>query len=109
MIKKIILNESCQSISLSYKSQDPESYFTETYGTYYFNPKYKLNSKLYKNYTDGFWNLYVEESEAISLRNEIELRPLLRAVQEANSIRKEELSNTLFEPNKEKIIILKDK
>ena len=106
--KKIIFNESCQSISLSYKSDDSEAYFSETYGTYYFNPKYKLNSKLYKNYTDGFWNLYVEETEAVSLRNEIELRPLLRAVQEAESISKEELSNKYFEPNKEKTIILKE-
>lgn len=104
--KKIILDEPCESITLSHKSNDPDEYFSETHGKYYFNPKYKLNANLYKNYTDEFWNLYVEESEAISLRNEMELRPLLKAIQEAESISREIVSKKIFEPNKEKVIII---
>jgi hypothetical protein len=106
--KKIILDESCESITLIHKSNDPDEFFAETHGKYYFNPKYKLNPKHYKNYTDGFWNLYVKESEAISLRNEIELRPLLKAIQEAESISQENIPKKIFEPNKEKVIIIKD-
>lgn len=106
--KKFILNDSCESITLSHKSNNPDEFFTETYGKYYFNPKYKLNAKLYKNYTNEFWNLYVEESESISLRNEVELRPLLKSIQEADSINREKVSKIIFEPNKEKVIITKE-
>ncbi len=55
-------------------------------GKYYFNPKYKLNAKLYSEYTDCFWNLFVKESNAINIRNETEFYPLFKSIQEVTSI-----------------------
>ncbi|MAB47526.1 MAG: hypothetical protein CMC05_02740 [Flavobacteriaceae bacterium] len=106
--KKTVLGEECESVTIHYKSDDPDGFLTESKGTYYFSSKYKLNSELYKDYTNGFWNLYAEESGAISIRNETELIPLLKAITVANSIESKELSNDIFEPNDKKPIIIED-
>ena len=102
--KKEILDELCESVSIHYEPQDPTSYFQSFQGTYYFNPKYKLNSKLYDNYTDGFWNLFVGESNAISIRNEISFSPLFKSIQEVTSIEPKQIPLEMFEPNTAKII-----
>lgn len=103
--RREVLGELCESITLNYEPSDPESFFQILRGKYYFNPKYKLNSKLYENYTDGFWNLFVKESESISIRNETEFYPLFKAIQEAISIEEKEISIEVFEPNSSKIIL----
>jgi hypothetical protein len=102
--KKLVLGELCESITINYKPTDPKSFFQTFRGKYYFDPKYKLNANLYKNYTDGFWNLYVKESESISIRNETEFSPLFRAIQEAISIEIKDTPFSMFEPNVSKII-----
>lgn len=102
--KKEILGELCESVSITYKSTDPESFFQMFNGTYYFDPRYKLNKNLYENYTDGFWSLYVEESESISIRNETEFYPLFKAVQEATSITEKQIPFSIFEIDENKVI-----
>ncbi|MDY8137676.1 hypothetical protein [Aquimarina sp. 2201CG5-10] len=104
--KKKVLNELCESVTIEYKPMGTKAFFEKFKGRYYFNPKYKLNAELYKNYTSGFWNLYVKESESISIRNETEFLPLFKSVQEVTSIIKKEVSDKVFELNKTKIIKL---
>ena len=106
-IKKV-LNLPCESITLNIKNKDPNEIFEEIKGKHYFHPKYRLNPKHYKNYSDEYWNLYVEESEAVSLRNEIVATPYFKMVQEAVNITEEKVTNRLFEPNEEKVIVLEE-
>ena len=103
--KKLILNELCESVTINYKPLGPDVFYQEHRGTHYFNPKYKLNAKLYENYTDGFWNLFVSESNAISIRNEAEFFPLFKKVDEATSIVAEEVPDTMFILNPNKTIL----
>lgn len=102
--KRNVLGEDCESITLHYQPDESEPFFQEMRGKYYFNPKYRLNASLYSGYTDGFWNLFVEESESISIRNETEFYPLFKANQEATSIIEKEIDSLIFEPNKNKVI-----
>ena len=105
--KKKVLGTDCESISINYKPKDVETSFFQLHkGTYYFDPKYKLNSRLYSNYTDGFWNLYVKESEAVSIRNEVEFYPLFKSIQEASSIEQKKVDDSVFEPNSKKVILM---
>jgi len=105
--KKEVLGELCESITLDYELE-PDAFFPTQKGKYYFNPKYKLNSSLYENYTDGFWNLYVKESKSISIRNEIEYPSIFKSVSEATSITPKKISFEMFEPNKSKVISIKE-
>lgn len=102
--QKIILGQSCESISIAYKATNSESFFQTFKGKYYFDPRYKLNKNLYEKYTDGFWNLFVKESESISIRSETAFYPFFKVVQEAISIEIKEMSFSLFEPDESKII-----
>ena len=97
--KKEVLGELCESITIIYKPTDKEAFFKTLKGTHFYNPKYKLNAKLYNNYTDNFWNLYVNESEAISIRNESEYGTLFKSVDIATSIEETSIPNSMFEPN----------
>ena len=106
--KKEILGTECESITIEYEEGDSDSFIKEVRGKYYFDPKYKLNSALYSKYTDGFWNLYVKESESVSIRNEVEFYPLFKSIQEVTSIVEKKIDNTMFEPNKEKIIKIEE-
>ncbi len=101
--KKEVLGELCESITIEYEL-DPDAFFPTQKGKYYFNPKYKLNSALYKNYTDSFWNLYVKESESISIRNEVEYQSIFKSISEATSIVSKEISFEVFKPNAAKVI-----
>lgn len=100
--KKMVLNELCEAVSIVIKPLDPEAFYQEQRGTHYFNPKYKLNAKLYENYTDGFWNLFVAESNAISIRNETEFFPLFKKIDEATSVVAKAVPDAIFklDPNK---------
>lgn len=104
--KREILGNECESITLQYRPKGSDSFFQEMRGKYYFNPKYRLNPKLYSDHTEGFWNLYVQESESISIRNEIEYFPLFKTIQEVTSIVEKKVDETIFEPNKSKAIKL---
>jgi hypothetical protein len=105
---KTVLNLPCESITLNIKSKDEDALFDEYLGKYYFHPKYKLNPEYYKNYTDEYWNLYVEEARAVSLRNEMVAKPYFKAVQEAVEITEEKVTDRLFEPNEDKVIVLEE-
>lgn len=102
--KKIVLGTLCESVSMEYKPGDPEAFYESYKGTYYFDPRYALNSALYENYVDGFWNLYVKESGAISIRSETEFSPFFKAIQEATTIEAKKMDLSLFEPNPLKVI-----
>ncbi len=104
---KKVLGENCESVTIYYQILDKTSPFKSVKGTYYFNPKYKLNPEQYKNYTDGFWNLYAKEAESLSLRNETEFYPLFKFVQEAVFVEEKEIPLKVFELNKRKVIVEK--
>lgn len=106
--KKKVLGELSESITLEYESLDPDSFITVFKGKYYFNTKYKLNPKLYENYTDGFWNLFVKKSKSISIRNETEFYPYFKTNQEAVTIDKKKIPSNIFEPNTSKVIFEKE-
>lgn len=103
--KKLILNDWCESVTINFKPSGPDVFYQEHRGTHYFNPKYKLNAKLYENYTDGFWNLFVSESNAISLRNETEFFPLFKKVDEATSVVAKDVSDAMFNLNPAKTVL----
>ncbi|AXT59168.1 hypothetical protein D1816_01990 [Aquimarina sp. AD10] len=105
--QKKVLGELCESITINYQPLGSEAFFETFRGKYYFNPKYKLNPKLYESYTDGFWHLFVKESNSISIRNETEFFPLFKTIQEAISINEKEIPLKMFEPNSSKVIIEK--
>ena len=102
--KKMVLGEACEAISLHYTPAEHIPFVKEIKGTYYFNPKYRLNAKWYTEQTEGFWNLYVQESKSLSLRNEVEYSPLFKSIQEATSVAEKDMDHQLFEPNADKII-----
>lgn len=106
--RKKVLDEMCESVTLKYESTDPESIFKITYGKHYFNPKYKLNYEKYKNYTSGFWNLYVQEAEAISLRNEHFFKEMFNSVSQATKIIRKKILEKLFVIDKNKIVKIID-
>lgn len=106
-IKKVILGDSCPSITVKFKGKD-EDYFQYEEGTYFYNPKYKLNKAYYKNYKNNYWNLIIGESGAMCVRNENLVFPLWRAESEAISIVEKEIPDAFFEPNPDKVIIEAD-
>ena len=103
--RKLILGEECPSITLKYESTDPDAVFKKTDGTHYYNPKYRLNPKKYKNYKSEFWNMYVEMSEAISIRNEHIYEGLFESVSEATAINERKIPDDLFVLNSNKVLI----
>lgn len=100
-----VLGEMCSSISLKYEFLDSENPIKISNSVHYYNPKYRLNPMKYKIYTSGFWNLYVDKSEAISIRNEHTYEGFFKSVSEAKKIEVKEIPDELFELNKEKIIV----
>jgi len=62
----------------------------------------------YKQLTMCFGNLYVKESKSISIRNEIEYPSIFKSVSEATSITPKKISFEMFEPNKSKVISIKE-
>ena len=71
--------------------------FTSKEGKYYYNPKYKLNKQAYSNHKSGFWNLFVNESGSISVRNEVVHKPLYTSIMEAFQIIEKKIPEDLFE------------
>ncbi|GGG25253.1 hypothetical protein GCM10011344_27400 [Dokdonia pacifica] len=104
--QKEVLGKMCKSILIHYESLNENSFFKEFRGTYYYYDEYKLNPKLYEKYTDGFWNLYVKESESVSLRNETEFLPFFRAIQEAVKITPKKIPDTIFNSNPNKYLLI---
>jgi len=107
--QKEVLGELCESVSIEYNDQNSDPFYKNFKGTYYFNPKYKLNTKLYKNYTEGLWNLITEETGTISLRNESEYGNLFKSVEQATAIEQKSIPNAMFEPNAAKKVYEKYK
>lgn len=100
-----ILGDECPSLTLDYEITDPNSIFSSKEGKYYYNPKYKLSKEAYSNHKVGFWNLFVNESGAISVRNEVIQKPLYKSVMEAFQIIEKKIPDELFEiDTKNKII-----
>ena len=101
----IILGDECPSLTLDYEMTDPNSIFSSNQGKYYYNPKYKLNKEAYANHRVGFWNLFVNESGSISVRNEVVQKPLFKSVMEAFQIIEKKIPDELFEiDTKNKVI-----
>ncbi|GAB5399226.1 MAG: hypothetical protein Aureis2KO_08110 [Aureisphaera sp.] len=106
--KRMILGEMCPSIVLKYESTDPDFPFKITDGRHYYNPKYRLNPEQYKNYTSGFWNKYIELSEAVSIRNEHVFAGFFKSVSEAVKIEERKIPESTFTLDRNKIVVLEE-
>lgn len=106
--KKEVFGEMCDYVILDYKTGDPNAFFKVVRGKHYFNPKYRLNSKMYKDYKSGFWNQYVNEANAISIRNEHEYEGLFKSVSYATDIIEQEISDEIFVIDSDKFIKVVD-
>ncbi len=104
--KKEVLGELCEYVILDYETNEPNTFFKIVRGKHFFNPKYALNAEKYRNYTSGFWNLYVNESQAISIRNEHEYEGLYKSVSFATVIEEKKIPDELFLMDNDKIIKL---
>lgn len=106
--KKEILGKLRESITIRYKPEKYSEYIDEISGTYYYHSDYKLNPAYYKNHKSEYWNLFVNESESISIRNEIVHYPLLEAIYEAEQIIVKEIGEEEFEIDKTRPIKIID-
>lgn len=105
--RRQVLNELCESITIEFKPMGESDFVHERRGKYYFSSKnHRLNPKFYENYKNNFWNLFVQESESISIRKEVEYFPVFKLVQEAYAIVKKEIPDSIFEINQNKHIKL---
>lgn len=102
---KEILGELCESVSIEQKAIENGQTVYVSNATHYFNPKYKLNKELYKNYTVSFWDLYAQESGAISLYSDVNMFPYYDSIQEAFWIEQKSINPTIFDIPTNKIII----
>lgn len=98
--KKEILGELRESVTIRFKPNKYSEYVDEVSGTYYYHPDYKLNPEYYKNHKSEYWNLFVNESKSISIRNEIVHYPLLEALYEVEQILVKEIREEEFEIDK---------
>jgi len=105
--KKLILGDSCGSVTIRYIPK--QSYVEQISCTYYFNPKYKLNPKFYQNHKDSYWNLFVNESKSISVRNEVMNYPHYKSIYQAQKIIVKNIKETEFNLPKNKIIKQRNK
>jgi hypothetical protein len=102
--KKEVLGEMCESVTINHHPGDDIPFAKEIRSVHYFSPKYRLNKEKYKDYGNGFWNDYVKESGAISIRNETEYAPFFKSISEAVSIEEKKVPSSLFEPNSHKTL-----
>ncbi|MEM7187010.1 MAG: hypothetical protein AAF466_10155 [Bacteroidota bacterium] len=107
--KREVMGELCESVTMRYEASQSKAIYESFKGVYYFSPKYKLNASLYKEYKESFRNLYAEETGAISLRNEQEIAPYFISIAEAVSIDPKEISDKLFEPNPNKVVVTEER
>lgn len=106
--QKNVLGEKCESVTMKQKPSEDTPFLDEITGTHYFSPRYKLNAEKYKDHQEGYWNKYVDESGAISIRNETEYSPFFITTSEAISVKTKEMDDGLFEPNPNKDIRLEE-
>ena len=100
--KKIVLGDTCQSFSIEYLQK--EEYINKVEAKYFFNKKYRLNPKYYQNHKEEFQNIYVSETESISVRAEITNYPLYKSIYQATEIIEKEIDDKYFKLNSKKHI-----
>ncbi|NAS13332.1 hypothetical protein [Poritiphilus flavus] len=100
-----VLGDVCPSVELDYETTDPNSYFKQSIGRYYYNPKYRLNKEAYANHESGFWNLYVNEAGAISVLNMVVTWPIYRSIMKAFKIHETKVPDKMFDLNQTQKII----
>jgi len=99
----------CDFIILDTETSNPNTFYKTVKAKHYFSPKFKLNHKKYKNFNSGFWNLYAKEAKAISIRNEHVYEGFFKSVSEVTKITEKKISETMFELNPEKVVVVGDK
>lgn len=104
--KKYVLNHDCESVIIEYKpNQSKKEIFSKISGEYFFSTdKFRLNPEVYSNYESNFWNLYVKESGAISLKSKVKYLPFFESTQKVYAIIKRGLSESIFIVDKNKFI-----
>jgi len=103
---KVVLGDICPAVILNSKNTDPENPFTVKLGKYFYNPKFKLNKAAYANHKSGHWNSFVNETGAISVRNEVRHEPLYKSVMVAFQILPKKIPDALFDITKYNKVII---
>ena len=100
MPKKEVLGEERESVTIEYEVNGRAIKNFE--GTFYFHPDYRLKKSSYKGHKMDFWNLFVNETGSISIRNEVYARPLYHSIYEAYKIERRTVLQEEFDmdPNK---------
>ncbi|GLB47843.1 hypothetical protein [Neptunitalea lumnitzerae] len=96
--KKTIMGLECESITMRVKGT--EGGYTVTS---YYNPKYYLNPKPYKNIEQSFYNQFIEEAKSITLSTIIEYESGLTVTFEAISVNPQNIADSTFELPKDKV------
>jgi len=102
---KVILEDTCKSVTIKYKPSGTSDVIEYVEAKYYFNSNYKLSKEKYKNHNYSFWNKFVDKSGSISVRNEILTYPLYETVYQAVEIIEKEIAEEEFEIDVNKIIV----
>lgn len=104
--RKLLLGALRESVTIEYIPDDP--YVEKITGTFYFNTDHKLNKELYANHKYGFWNLFINESGSISVRNETVVYPLLISIAQVTKIEEREVSRDEFKLDPNKIVVRRE-
>ncbi|MEM9824305.1 MAG: hypothetical protein AAF985_24685, partial [Bacteroidota bacterium] len=102
--RKVILGDSCESVFIRYFPR-LEPGITEVQVRYYFHPKYRADPRFYKKHKISFWNLFIEETGAISLRNEVINYPRYKVLYKAEEIIEQPIEEKAFEINPNKTVV----
>ncbi|RNC86012.1 MAG: hypothetical protein ED557_04375 [Balneola sp.] len=101
--KKFLFDGLRESVTIEYIPNNPN--IERIVGTFYFHPDYKLNKELYANHKYSFWNLFINESGSISIRNESYIYPLFKSIAQVTNIEEREVLDSELEFDKTKILV----
>ncbi len=101
--KKFLFDGLRESVTIEYIPNNPN--IERIVGTYYFLPDHKLNKELYANHKYGFWNLFINESGSISIRNEMYIYPLAKSISQVTDIEEREVPDSELEFDKTKVLV----
>lgn len=107
---KVILGDTCRSMTFKYTPTNSYGVIEYVEATYYFNPRFKLDKEKYAKHKMSFWNKFVEMGNGgVSVRNEIINYPIYSTTYEATKIIEKAIPEEEFLPNHSKFIKVENK
>lgn len=101
--KKFLLGALRESVTLEYIPND--LYIEKVLSTHYYMPEHKLNKELYANHKTSFWNLFINESGSISVRNEGFIYPFLKRIDQVTNIEERYVDDSELEFDTTKVVV----